>query len=469
MTSYTSSTIGTSPDDVLLKLNGQEFLVAESWEVHESVFEQPSHFSIRTGSGAVVSQFLTAYQPHNVFQLYVSGALQSTGFVDSIKVTAGPGASEISISGRDALAPLHDSEVRGVSTFNDSTYSSLVWAVLQGVGLVSGSSVDPSQLATTNDANRIVKAGKPVSARPAVQVDQVLEDDSGNVEPLATQIQITAKPGEKWISFLRRYLDPAGLVLWAAANGTFVLSAPNTQQTPLYQLTRRAVNSQAVGNVTNYEFINNCTGRHSTAVVYGRGGGRKNGVSKVVGTQVDPEMQNLGYNQTLVRHETHCQSEESAENYGLRKLAEERREGYQIWYTIAGNTLPLYGTGQGGDPNGQSAVVTVDTIVQVDDEELGISGPFYIDTVVRSRTPHTTTKIRLVRPGDIVLVPTPVTTPATPPAPPTYAQQGSLMVTLGQAGTSEGSDLSPHIPLTFIAVSASGNSGDDDEDGTGFQ
>jgi prophage tail gpP-like protein len=416
---YTSQIIGVDPDDVAIVLNGQQVFVAESWELHESVLEQPSVWSIRMGSGASVQQFLQ-YQPRTPFQLYVGGVLQASGLIDSRRVSgSGTGASEVTISGRDALAPVHDSHVDGQYTFTDTTYTNLVWDVLAGLNLVSGSSPDPFQLAATNDANRQIKCGASVSVlQPVRPIDQILTDDAGNVQPVVGQFQITAKPGETWMSFLRRYLDPAGLALWAAANGTFVLSEPNVNQAPLYQITRRAVGSQAVGNAISYEYIDNCTHRHSAAIIFGRGGGRKLGVSKIRGTQVDLEMQQLGYNQIRCHHETHCQSQSMAENYGARKLAEERREGYQLWYTISGHTLPLYGTTAG---NGGTAVVTVDTVVQVDDEELGISAPFYIDSLVRSRSPHTSTKIRLVRPGDIVLQPTPATTAPVPTKPTTPA------------------------------------------------
>jgi prophage tail gpP-like protein len=471
---YTSSTIGTSPDDVVLSINGQQFTIYEGYEWHEGVMEQPSTWSCRTGWGGTVADFLNSYPPRSKFQLSVGGALQATGFLDSVKVSGETGgASEVVFSGRDSLAPLHDYDVAGAITFQDTTYTSLVWAVLSGIGLVTGSPTnpDPSQLQATNDANRQVKAGASVKVlQPPRTIDQILEDDAGNPTPVSTSITIMAKPGEKWMTFLRRYLDPAGLVLWAAADGTFVLSEPNVNQAPLYQITRRLVGSTAVGNVTSYSFTNDCTHRHSSCVIYGRGGGRKTGVGKTRGSQVDPEMAQLGYNQVRCHHDTHCQSQAQCENYALRKLAEERREGYQLWYTIPGHTLPLYGTPSG--TSGQVAVITVDTIVQVDDEELGISAPFYVDTVIRSRNPQTSTRVRLVRPNDIILVPAPATTVAVPPMTPMGANSPTVpqpssgesgngfAATLGSAGnnnlgpgasTSSGSNTSG---LDFIGPGA---------------
>jgi prophage tail gpP-like protein len=398
---YTTGTIGVTPDDVTLTLAGTQLLVAESWDVHESVLEQPSTWSLRCGWGGTAKQFLTQYPCGTKFTLTVGGALQATGGLDGRRATGGTGATTIVLKGRDALAKVYDTYVDAQQTFTDTTYTGLVWRVLLYLGLVTGSAPDPTQLASTNDANRQIKAGKPVVVlQPPRSVDQIIEDADGNPTTANQALQITAKPGERWMAFLRRYLDPAGLVLWAAANGTYVLSVPNTQQAPLYYITRRAVDSNAVGNASWYEFIDDCTHRHTSAMAYGRGGGRKTGVSKVKGTTLDLEMIDLGYQgQPIAFHNVNVQSVAQAQNYAERKLAEERREGYQLWYEIPGHTLPCVG------PQGGVAVVSVDTVVQVDDEELGISGPFYIESLVRQRTPQTSTRVRLVRPQDIVLTP----------------------------------------------------------------
>ena len=313
------------------------------------------------------------------------------------------------------LARVHDSHVDAVQSFTDTTYTALVWRVLLYLGLVTGQTPDPKQLASTNEGNRQVKAGKTktiVQIAPPRTVDQILTDAEGApVTPGVHQV-LQANVGETWMAFLRRYLDPAGLILWAAANGTFVLSCPNTQQQPLYSIVRRGVsNVLAPGNVTGYEFEDDATHRHSVAVCYGRGGGRATGRTKGKGAVVDDDLFNnpsgwyagpptgSGYAQPIAIREANCQNTEQAENYARRKLAEERRAGYVLTYTVAGQRLPVAGS------TGGMAVITPDTIVSVEDDELGISGNFYLDSVERSRTPHTMSRIRLARPTDIILGP----------------------------------------------------------------
>jgi prophage tail gpP-like protein len=401
---YTSDTIGSTSDEVRLVVNGKDILIAESWDIHEGILEQPMAWSLRMGSGQTAGQILQLAPKNTPFQLYVAGALQATGKTEG--VTAAGSATtptQVVIKGRDPLCELYTGHVVAPQSFINSTYLNLVWRALLAVGLVTGTTPDPTQLASTNEANRQIKAGKKITQLAAPKpVDQVVQDeDSGTTDTATSYSEIQAKLGENWLHFVRRYLDTAGLVLWAAADGTFILSEPNVNQAPLYQIIRRAsLNpTQRYGNVTSYNFVDDATHRHSYAVAYARGGGRKAGRQKSFGDEVDDEMFNLGFTRQIAFRESSAQNREQCENYCERKLAEERREGYQLHYVVAGHTLPLLG---GGPTN--TAVITPDTVVQVTDEELGINAtPFYIESVRRMRSPQTQTEIRLMRPADIVL------------------------------------------------------------------
>ena len=400
---YTSDAIGNLDDSVSIQLGSDQLMVAESWDVHEGMLEQPMTWNIRVGWGGTAAEFLAKYPNGTPYSLRVGGVLQSSGWIDGRRATGSAGATQIILKGRDPLAAVHDTYVDANQSFTDSTYTSLVWRVLSYLGLVTGTDVDPAQLATSNEANRQVKAGKIrkiTQIAPPRTVDQILTDANGNDTTGTVHQEIQANVGETWLSFLRRYLDPAGLILWAAADGTFVLSAPNTQQQPLYCIVRRAVGSRLQGNVVDYDFEDDATHRHSEAVVYGRGGGRKSGRSKAKGAEVDDDLFNNPTGryefQPISFRESNVQNIEQAENYARRKLAEERRNGWVLRYTIAGHTLPVVG-------GGGQAVVTPDTVVQVYDEELGLNDNYYVESVERSRKPQTVTTLRLCRLTDIII------------------------------------------------------------------
>jgi prophage tail gpP-like protein len=87
-------------------------------------------------------------------------------------------------------------------------------------------------------------------------------------------------------------------------------------------------------------------------------------------------------------------TDEQAEFFARRKLAESRRTGWQLTYTVAGHsTRAIGGLGR--------AVWTPDTVVEVEDDEFGLRDLFYIEAV-DFRRPPTTTTLTLMRTGDLV-------------------------------------------------------------------
>lgn len=399
---FVSDELGALDDSVRLRLAGEEVVIAESWEVRDSVLSQPANWQVRLGWGDVAAALISKYPPRTPFQLYVGGALQFSGRTDARAARQGEGAAtEIEIRGRDALAPIHDTYVRAVVGVNVSTYADLVWYALQQVGLApkAQKTIDPTILRTDNNANRSIKAGVAITAiLPHRTVEQILEDaglGGPNVGVVHTTPQ--AKLNETWHHFIRRHIDRAGLMLWAGADGSFVLAAPNPNQQPTYNLVRHTGDPTLGANVVAMDFEDDATHRHSEALVYGRGGGKVLGRVKAKGGFLDAEMTELGYQQPIVYRDANVHSVAEAAYFARRKLAEERRGGWRLEYTVSGHTLP-YAQGAATD----RAVIVPDTIVSVDDQELGLSGHYYIETVVRRRSPQTTTTLRLMRPEDLV-------------------------------------------------------------------
>jgi prophage tail gpP-like protein len=399
-----SDVIGALDDSVKLELGGEDLVIAESWDIVESVFSQPSAFSIRVGHGDVAAGLLKKYplgkdQKRTPFKLYVGNVAQMSGLLDARGASQPPGgATEITFRGRDRLAVLHDSHVEAVTSFTNWTYGQLVQKALAEVGLDSGA------LIGSNDANRLLKAGKPVNAaavRAATQsVEEILSGKglNGSLSNGAiVERQQEAKVNETWHQFVRRHIDRAGLFLWATADEKFVLTQPDAGTEAIYSLQRgTGAPIDQLANVVSMSFEDDATRRHTAVVIYGRGGGKKKGRAKSKGAESDDEMVEYGYKQPIVYRDIECKTQAEASFFSLRKLAEERRDGYRLEYTIAGHTLPA------SSGNGDRYVVSIDTVVQVDDQELGIRGHFYVSEVRRQRGPQTTTTIRLTRLQDLI-------------------------------------------------------------------
>ena len=406
--------VGNINDRVQLHLGNDEVVIAESWEVRESVLSQPASWTLEMGWGRTSADLLAKYPPGTPFKLYVGSTLQATGVTDGrgMRQSAG-GGTTLRFHGRDALAPLESSDIVSQVTFTNPTYPEIVWHALQAVSIAPSTplklvaapdgngqvSSDKRNgvpiLRTSNASNRSIKAGvKVIEVAPVQTVDEYLALPTGVIG--VQKVELQGKVSETWHRFLRRYLDRAGLFLWAAADGSFVLSQPNAQQDPAYAIRRRRA-----GNTTNIVatyFDEGVAHRHDSYAIFGRGGGAKLGPAKAKGAFADEEMTEVyGLLWPGCVRDATVKSPAEAAYLARRKIAEERRSGWALTYTISGHTLPVSTT-----TGAARATVIPDTVVHIDDEELGLNGNYYVEGVRRRRGPETTTEINIMRPADLV-------------------------------------------------------------------
>lgn len=412
--------VGGLNDTVRLRFGGDELMIAESWDVAESVLAAPSVSSVTVGLSQPLGPIFTQdpskfgqpkYPKGTPVQLFIGDALQSTGRIEGYKVTGA--ASRITIQVRDALAPLMVGHVPATKSFLNGTYTELVLWALEAAGYDKKTLV----LRSSNAADRPIKAGIPItSLSEPVTIDSINASGvnfstqtgtagiQGGVSSKGVLVGQTvaqrhqARITESLLHFLRRHLDRAGLFLWSASDGSFVLSQPNGNQKPMGRIvrTRSAVSSVEQGNVVDVDFTDSAMSRHTGCTVYGRGGGGKAGRTKAIGSAVDLEMTNLGYLQPLLCRDVNVSNVQQAEFYARRKLAEERRDGWSLTYTISGHRiLPIHK----GDTPG---VVTIDTTVHVKDDQLGLDDNYYVESVRRIRRPETVTQVRLMRLQDLI-------------------------------------------------------------------
>lgn len=380
---FDSDSLGVGPDAVRLTLGDEDVVIAESWEIKQSILTQPAAFSIRIGWGDVAAQLIKKYPPRTPFTLSIGNVVQQSGAIDAIRCDAATGATTLTIRGRDSLAPLHDAYITADESLQDATFGDVVAKALTASG------IEDFTLQTSNAANRKAITG--------VGVVQIADPDGGE-NPQTQKINrvLQCKVGERQYHHVKKCLDRAGLFLWASTTlNFFILSEPNAKQRPAYRIVRQRGADRNAVNVISATFNNDTAGRYSEAIVYAKGGGKKFGRVTTSGAFVDDEMFNLGFTRPMVLKDATVTNAEQAEFYARRKLAETRRAGWQLSYTLAGHSTPsLIG--------GQRAVWAVDTVVEVDDEEFGLQGQFYIESVEFRRGPETTTVLTLQRPQDLI-------------------------------------------------------------------
>lgn len=409
---------------MVLKINGLSIDIYTSYTIRKSILTQPAQFNMQLGYGELKRNgFTTKDLLHKIFgdppaglnqlvplnapfQLYVNNTLQQTGRIDGFEI--GGEATEIQIHGRDNLALLHDSYLLFDKSFENSTYKDMTEEVLKILQLDERLSVsDEDNLKVTTGVG-IPNYSNPETIDKIEEVPEIADVTTGQTEggqPTNKTVKrsITAKVGETWYNFLQRQYRRAGIFLWAAGDGSFILSEPNSDQSPIYRIVRRRGEFRNAVNVLRHNYKDDITSRYTSAQVYGRHRGRAGGRGKSLGNFVDDIMTNVHFGylepgkrdvKPIVFRDVNVSSLAQAEFYGRRKLAEFNRAGFHLQYTVSGHTAPniLTGVPSTWCPN---------TMVEVDDDELGIHGNYYLEEVVFSRPPTQTT-LTLMNPAHLI-------------------------------------------------------------------
>lgn len=350
-------------------------------------------------------------------------SLQLTGVIDEVEVTSSrERGTSFEISGRDLASLLVDStcEVK-LGRGTTATFLDVVRAAVEPFGI---------PIASDNGANRDLLTGRAVrvpearrnaegarthgvspdaygrrqrarAARLGVPIDTLAgQTPSASARRRASnrlapgdveRLQVSeARPGtaETIWEFLDRHARRLGLLMWFSADGWLVVTAPRYDQAPAARLVQRFVSvDDDPNNVISGSVVRNVSESYSVVKVFGRGADRRS----VVATTVDPELPD-GYQKTLVVRDKSVRTTDEAVRRGNREVARGRARSLTCSYVV-------HDHGQG------QLLFATDTIVSVCDEVCGVTEDMYCvsRTFRRTREHGTTTELRLVRKGAIVL------------------------------------------------------------------
>lgn len=369
-----------------LTLDGREVLFAERYQVKLGILTQPAAFSLTLGTASDLAKLIRDTPPNTIFDLRIDERLVMRGALDGHGSQGA--ASSLTVQGRDVLAPLHDPDMLQEQSFKDDTYLALVRKVLDSVGL------EEASLVTSNDENRTRLTGKKTRLKGPSRDVASLQVNDASTAGGAIKKHVQSQLGEKAYEFCKRHLDRAGLFLWAGADGQFILSEPNPNQVPLYRIQRSEGWTPEFSDVVDHEYKNDTVGRFTEIHVYTRGETKKTGRGATVAVVRDSEMALWGFERVRVLRDANADTLKKAEYMGRRKMAESRRQGWRLSYTVKGHTT--------GSPLGGTVVWAPDTVVEVDDKHLGIDGVFWIEAVTFNGAPQATTVVELMRPRDLI-------------------------------------------------------------------
>lgn len=470
--------LGGKNDSVRIEIDGKIIKIAEQYEVQLSVLRQPGAFTMRIGSAQTARELLDMIKPRKSrYKLFINDVQTKTGIIYGRGI---PGAAStiVEIKGRDYLSVVFDAYVREDRALTEKTYVALTRKVLDIVGLTEAkghrlrTSNDTNRLklsgrnlSTTTKAKETPGEPKNTGAQakqqakvralteaevrekfqiqsgiadPAMEqfiVNSLIKESQGSPNAIVEQRTIDSLKtsaagrtssvvvqtlkvvlGRRWDEVLQEQYKLAGLFLWAAADGSFVLSRPNANQEPSFRIFRERGAQRGLTNVLDCKFDDDTTNRHTSAIVYGRAGHGRAGRNKLRGEFIDHELDDSEFDAPIIVKDDHIKTNEQANYLARKMIAEERRAGWKLVYTVSGHT-----TKRLDSADGESTNWAVDTVVEVDDRELEIKGNFYLESVTFRRAPHTTTELVLMVPSHLVfadhLYPQPPPSLATPRKP----------------------------------------------------
>ena len=422
---------------VRIRLGGFDCGKIERYEIRQSFFVQPSTFALRVGHAGVAARLLEEFHPGVDFELVFTLAdgrevLQMSGVIDACGTEGGAGATEVTLRGRDWMAPLHDGMSPVEKTFGRATFADLTESVIRLAG------VEDHVLYFDNDANTAAVQGIPkfettqVTQTKLIDLNQIQGiETSGfakgvdlnfvplNIDPtLSTTVVDVTKVvgytvpnplklalGTTYLHFLQQEHNRTGLFLFAASDPrTYVLTRPNVLAAPTWRIVRRR--GMSWGIVETPQFNNDTAGRFSHYTVRGRGGGGTDSTGavrkQIEGTYVDQEMVDYGLIKQWSHVDNVAKTSKQAEYLARRMAAEKARAGWHLSYKLRGLSWPTIAGGM--------AVWCRDAVVDIQDDELNIHGPHWISDVAQSGAASgpTTTTITLHKPehqlyGDEVL------------------------------------------------------------------
>lgn len=403
---FISERYRSDTDEVRIVFDARESLIVERYQVQMAMLTQPATFQIQIGHSDAAAKLLREVPPRTPFELFIAGTRQFAGFTDGAAVPQAAGTSVV-LSGRDTLAPLVDAFVTSAKTFTEISVVDLVkWSLDQVYGagnyrLIASNAANAAAKSNAGKKNKTLKNAAKLTAQTSAQQGPVVPEAAQGAGiddlfiPRATAAKkVQAKVGMRhYDGLLKPQLDRAGIFLWATASGNnFVLSELRPKQASSYGL---KFQRGSRGNIQiSRDFANDTSRRYSKATVYGRKGGGKESRTELKGEFVDDEMVAWGFDRPFVVEDEKCQTSEQCEFVARKIIGETRRSGWRLGYTVSGHTTKLYDGGVG--------IWTTDTVMDVDDEEIGIREPLYIESVEHVGEPHMETRIRLMRPADCI-------------------------------------------------------------------
>jgi len=355
----------------------------EQWSDYtfDSDFLTPADaFSVTFGTAKEWSRISEAVKPDVPVTVTVDGALQCTGWIDSVRAQTSASSTMVTITGRDICKPLVDANIHPDTPFKDVSLAELVQTVVDQIywNFDAGGRYTPFRpnVIYDNEANRKLLSGTAIDGKAK----------SAGAETKRIEY-VRPQANEGAFDFLARNLRRFGLWLWGTADGQLVISSPSYSQKPSYLLSRKL--GDKIVQVLDATYSLDRTSVPSHVFVRGKAGGKEFATKTVQGTKWDLDWRL--YKPLYVVHDNATTAAEALA-FAIQEMSAKMQSAEVYECTVLGHTDPVTGS-----------VYAVDTIATVQDEPLGVFKDMWIAqrTFRRSSGGQTTTQLRLLPLGAI--------------------------------------------------------------------
>jgi prophage tail gpP-like protein len=282
-----------SSDSVRLVIDGQGFEAWESYEISADMYAADAAFRLTAAKSDI------DIQPGRRFQLFVNGVLEMTGVIDSVTASYAKGESQKTIVGRDLMGVVVDAYVEQFETVQGLSIKALAQRLLRDLPFIS------------------VK-------------DVVYSSDISWVVSNSAYVQL--EPGATVFETLSNAAAAKGAMFYCQADGALVFGKPKSAGKPLYHAICRL--DGRGNNVLTGEFVNDISKRYRKIIVTGQAQGDSDGVYNVMAVREDAQFP-LPRKTMVVGVD---EDRESPTRRAVLTMEQQRRDGYQVRYTVAGHS-----------------------------------------------------------------------------------------------------------------------------------
>ena len=344
---------------------GDEFAAWESCEINSQFLAGCASFTLDAASEKTAIDLARSLAADAKVRIFVDdGEMVLTGYVDECKLSVSRNGYKVHVTGRDVLGPVVDGNV-------DPRMQVPKEATL----------LDLAKLVLTDQFKLLVDFEE--SALPPEKQSKVGAPKSWDKSKHKRKTPIKdAKPkdNEGALAYLSRIFMHHGYWLWAAPGGGYIhIAGPEYDQTPLNDITLVPGSSRT--NVISATSTTSTRDVPSHVLVRGSDSGRGQ-CAAVGGASRRACARRSEYVYVAAGTAT---NQEKAERIAAQFLAKKQKDFFHYECTVVGHA------GTGG-------VWAVNTVANIKDDVLGVSGPMWIEGVSfrQSRNGGTTTDLKLI-------------------------------------------------------------------------